>query len=555
MAVSPIDIAQLGIRRRNGNFKGNTDKYMPNRSPLLGSTGPASVVEAVRNELGFLDHVKDAGIYNEFYRRTAIERIARYKTYSRFYEGTHYENPYEDGEKKPVFNFCQIIIDKAVDFSASKGFTVGSGTGNEDLAKAVQMVWEANDKELLTRKLALSASILGDTYLYVTLDRKGPAGEVLPQNQWKVRLYQIDPFFCFPVFDDKNPREMKACMVQMPVSTDGSGNVIYKTLFMTPEYYQEITDGQAAERIPNPFGMVPIVHFPNYDDPLKVWGQSDLSSITSLNEEYNLIANSIRKIIKYHAEPTTIIYGARASRLEKGAKKVWSGLPIDAKVENLKFEGNLEATYKYLAILEENIHKIAGIPAVLFQTDRAVSHTSAIAMKMLYQPILEKTERKHQAFKAAFQRANKIIFKAFELSQFDYRGLVNEPDSNLANDLFPTFPDPLPYDEMGQIDADQKKYNLGVVSLISLLRKYHPAGDISKIATEINADRLAQLFMEREKAIALQGHAPNPSVVFLSSLGLDDVSKDLAAQVAKAAEKAPQPPKPELPPVAPAAAK
>ncbi len=544
MPATPIDIAQLGIRRRN-DFKGNTDKYMPTRAPMLGTSGPASVVEAVQNELGFLDHVRDAGIYTEFYRMTAVERIAKYKQYARFYEGNHYTNPYDDGEKKPVFNFCQIIIDKTVDFCASRAFTISSKNGNEDLAKAVDIIWNANDKHLLMRKLALTSAIHGDTYLYVTLETKKD-GVTLPKDKWKVRLYQIDPFFCFPVFDDTNPRVMKACMIQMPIATDGKGGVIYKTLFITPEFHQEIVDGQLGAKTPNPFGLVPIVHFPNYDDPLKAWGQSDLASIIALNEEYNLVAHSIRKIIKYHAEPTTIIYGARASRLEKGAKKVWSGLPVDARVENLEFSGELEATYNYLKILEENIHKIAGIPAVLFQTDRAVSHTSAIAMKMLYQPILEKTERKHQSFTAAFQRTNRVIYKALEICGVDVDDFSSNDTPDLATDLFPVYPDPLPYDELGNLDADFKKFNLGIVSLAGLLRKYHPAGDISKIATEINADQIAALFQEREKALALMGQVPNPAVVFLSSLGLDDVSKAFAAKVAAAHEKLPEPPKPEI---------
>jgi Phage portal protein, SPP1 Gp6-like len=529
--VTPLDIAQIGIRRR-AFAPGMNDKYAAARTSLLGTGGPASVVEAVRSELGFIDAVKDTGIYTEFYRDDATVRLARYKKMSRFYEGTHYDNEYDDGEKKPVFNFCKVVVDKSIDFFASKGFTVGSSAGNEDLAKAVEMVWDYNDKELLTRKLAITAAILGDTYLYVTLETKGIDGVELPQASWRVRLYQIDPFFCFPVFDDINHREMRACMIQMPLKTDGKGGVIYKTIFITPDYYQEIVDGQLGAQIANPFKSVNVVHFPNYDDPLKVWGQSDLAQIVPLNEEYNIVANSVRKIIKYHAEPTTVIYGARASRLEKGAKKVWSGLPTDARVENLKFEGNLEATYKYLSILEDQIHKGAGIPDVLFQTDRAVSHTSAIAMKMLYQPILEKTERKAQSFSSAFRRTNKLIFTAFTLTQVDYASLATNPSDNLWDDIYPVFPDPLPYDEMGQIDADQKKFNLGVVSIATLIRKYNPAGDFARTSVELLADKMALLLYEREKAIALTGGSPNPVVVTLSSIGLDEAVSKLASEIA-----------------------
>ena len=216
--------------------------------------------------------------------------------------------------------------------------------------------------------------------------------------------------------------------------------------------------------------------------------------------------------------------------MKKERKK--SGLPTDARVENLKFEGNLEATYKYLSILEDQIHKGAGIPDVLFQTDRAVSHTSAIAMKMLYQPILEKTERKSQSFSSAFRRTNKLIFTAFTLTQVDYASLATNPSDNLWDDIYPVFPDPLPYDEMGQIDADQKKFNLGVVSIATLIRKYNPAGDFARTSVELLADKMALLLYEREKAIALTGGSPNPVVVTLSSIGLDEAVSKLASEIA-----------------------
>jgi hypothetical protein len=72
--------------------------------------------------------------------------------------------------------------------------------------------------------------------------------------------------------------------------------------------------------------MIPVVHIPNIPVSGSPWGLSDAHDIISVNRSYNEISTDIADIINYHAAPVTIVIGAKASNLEKGAKKVWAGL-------------------------------------------------------------------------------------------------------------------------------------------------------------------------------------------------------------------------------------
>lgn len=510
MPTTSTEIAMLGIRRRD--FAGQTDKYLSPRKPAV------PVIEQVRKELGFLDGIADASIYNELYRETARERMAKYKQAVDYYHGRQYTVPFEDGEKKPVFNFCDMVVNKSVDFFVAKGFELRSVEGNESVAEAMELVWRANDKAALFRKIALTTSICGDAFVYVTIDDKGKDGKPLEKKDWRIVLNVIDPFFVFPAFDEADHTLMTACLIQFPVSKNDRGDVVYKTYYFTKEKYSVYQDGAEIDSKPNPFGMVPVAHFVNYIDPLKVWGNSDLESITELNDEYNTCANSIRKIIKYHAEPTTIIFGARASKLEKGAKKVWSGLPVDARVENLAYSADLKATYDYLNLIENKILKLGNIPTVAFQTDVSTSHTSGLSIRMAYQPLFDKSERKRIAFTTGFKRTTAIMAKAFELIGIDLAELADNP-AELLN-VTPEFSDPLPFDEVAQLDADIKKLSLKVTSSAALLRKYNPGEDISRLTTEIIADQIADWLREREQQIALQGGMPNPNAAMVSSIAL-----------------------------------
>lgn len=511
MAISPIAAAQMSIRRRN--FQGRTDKYLSARA------APSDVITAVQKELGFLDFVTDSGAYNELYRESAVERLNRYKRHMRFYEGKHFENEYDDGEKKVVFNFCKAISDKASDFFSGKAFTLCSNTGNDDIALALDAVWSANNKGALLRKVAQMAGITGDAYVYITIQNSDLNGNLLPEKEWKLVMVPLDPFFVFPLFAPNSPnKELASCLIQFPTDKSANdGSVSYRTLFITPEKFVEQQDNAVISQGANPFGMVNVVHIPNFDDPTSNFGQSDITSVISLNEEYNSVASAIRKIIKYHAEPTTVIFGARASKLEKGAKKVWSGLPVEARVENLSFNADLNATYAYLNLLEEQIYKVGNTPGVLFKPDRAMSHTSAAAMKMLYEPLLELTDRKTQSFNVSNRLINEIILRGFAFLKLEGAPTDLHEIKELAADITAAFPDPLPYDENAQLDLDTKKLDKGIVSLSAVVRKYNPTADLSRLTSELIADAFYRIAVKREEANALQGQRPDIRAFLLSS--------------------------------------
>lgn len=541
MPVTPVDVAMMGIRRKN--FQGRTDKYAPWRPNAV------PVAEAVAREAGFLDTIHDPALINELYKETARERLANYKQYVNFYNGKHYIQEWDDGEKKPVFNFSQMVVDKSVDFFVAKGFDIRAVEGNELVAKAFDIVWESNDKDNTFRKLSLMASITGDAFLYLTLNTKDEAGADLPKAKWSIALTPIDPFFVFPVFSKTCAGELDAVLMQYPMGTTETGAVTFKSVYISKTKYMVFEGDNKIADEPNAFGMVPVVHFPNYHDPLKAWGQSDLAAVVPMNEEYNIIAASVRKIIKYHAEPTTIIFGARASKLEKGAKKVWSGLPTDARVENLAFSSDLGATYKYLELLEQNIFKSGSIPSALFQVHGtpAVSNTSGLAIRMLYQPLVDKASRKKEAFCMAFRRVNDLMAKAFELMGVDLHLLADNTDE-LMN-IVPEFTDPLPFDEVAQLNSDKMKLDMGITSQAALLRKYNPGEDTERLTVEIIADRMSNLLTEAEKTLLLQGQLPNLTVLFLSSLciseDLSDLRNNAQQSYLKAQANRPAPPLPE----------
>ena len=99
--------------------------------------------------------------------------------------------------------------------------------------------------------------------------------------------------------------------------------------------------------------------------------------IININRAYNETATDIADIVNYHAAPVTVIIGAKASQLEKGANKVWGGLPKDAKVENLEGGAQgLKGAMEFLAMLKKTMHEMTGVPETALGQAQPISNTS-----------------------------------------------------------------------------------------------------------------------------------------------------------------------------------
>jgi hypothetical protein len=472
----------------------------------------------------------------------SVARLNRYRKNWKFYLGEHWEQPYEDGELKPVMNFCQKVADTALSWFLGEGWTTHCVAGNEAVAEVLDACWEYSNKSLLTERTAQFGTITGDGFFYVTLETKKEDGSDLPANERKVRIYSLDPSYCFPVWNPLKPDQMLAILVQFPVSSSETGaEPELFSLYITPTEWRTWTNEKEVSKGVNPFSVVNVVHVPNLTLAKSSFGQGDFHQIVSLNEEYNLALNSMRKVIKYHAEPTTLIFGARAGDLDKGAKKVWSNLPVDGRVENLELQSDLGATSAYLDRLERLMRELSNTPIAALDPDNAkMSHTSGIAMQMMFQPLTEKNRRRQHNWNTALSKTNCLILKGMELLGNNVAVLAERPECLHLTEA--RFTSPLPKDEQALLDAAQKKVELGVWSNAEAVRQCAGVPDHRRLVVEIVADRAHDLANAQELARANNGEQPNLSSVMLDSLALSedltDLTKKIVAEEQKSASAA-----------------
>jgi len=313
-------MAIFGLGRKN--FEGRDDTYI--EGAMLG----IEVIDVMGTY--FTEHERDQ----------ANRRLGRYKENWRFYHGDHYNAPTGDSGKKSVINYCAPIVDKSADWLMGRGWKVVTGAREDDpLIGLLDFVWQQNGKKLLSWKMAQNGGVAGDVFVLVTAVGEGEETRIV------IRL--IDAAYVHPIYSpskDGASHEIKEVLIQYPervVQPDGSTKLGLYTQYMNDKVVRTYRDREEQEEIENVFGFVPLVHIQNLPVSRGFYGKSDIDSLIDLNREINGATDAVREVVEYHSAPITLIYGAKASSLQKGANKVWSGLPKDARVENLTLGADL----------------------------------------------------------------------------------------------------------------------------------------------------------------------------------------------------------------------
>ena len=496
---------------RRDTFLGRTDQYLT--SALSG--------------YAVFDPLRD--YFAVHYRDDTVTRLKRYHQHWRFYNGKHYTILSRDGDRKMVINYCRAIVNKSCDWLMGKGFTIHGTEGNEVIGKILTRIWESNHPRTLNWRAAMIGGVTGDAYYFASVPWFDNQGIPIPFEKQNIRIQALNAAYVHPKFASSEGHEVIEVLIQYPVDSKAftsvlgyrpSRDLLIYSQFVSPTEIREFINEKELPNSPRPnvLGIVPLVHIQNLPHP-GFFGLSDIDDIIDLNEEYNETTESIRKIIKYHAEPTTLIFGAKVSDLQKGASKVWSNLPVDARVENLGLDSNLIEANNFKNDLKLAIHELSNTPEQSLGKIQPISNTSNAALETAYMPLIEKTERKRGTYGEGIQKMNRIILTY--LTRYfgvDVTSLAGDPAR--AGETIIKFPSPLPSDEGEVIRGEIEKLDHSLQSESGAVETIYGERSTGK-AIEILADKREKLLRDRESMGGMEGAGmPNLAVHSVGSLGM-----------------------------------
>jgi hypothetical protein len=440
-------------------------------------------------------------------------RLNRYSLNWAMYLGHHYSYRRQTGETQLAINYWRAFSDFIINFTFGKGVSFRSPKETEAIVPdLLERVWEIdNNKATVLWEIGQQGTVSGDVFIKVAYEEAytDPSGMVHPG---KVRILPLNSSFCFPEFHPHDRERLIRFKLKYRfwgTSLEGTRQVFTYTEILTEDVIEEYINDELIDSRPNPLGVIPVVHIPNVRISGSPWGLSDCNDITNINRAYNETATDISDIVNYHAAPVTVIIGAKASQLEKGANKVWGGLPKDARVENLEGGAQgLKGAMDFLAMLKKSMHEMIGIPETALGQAQPISNTSGVALSIQFQPLMNRYHQKIIQYAHGLERVNEYVLRTLAIKEpetFTWdpnknvalkKGQVAQLDPNdpLTYLSYVNFPQPLPLDKLIALNEIQSKLSLGIESKEGALRtlgEEFPAEKLNEIRQELMDDAVS----------------------------------------------------------------
>jgi len=437
-------------------------------------------------------------------------RLNRYSLNWAMYLGHHWGYRREQGEMQISINYYRAFLDYLARFTFGNGVYFRSPKATEAIVPdRLQRVWEVdNDKQRVLFEMAQTGGITGDCFVKIAYEEAWEDG-IGRLHPGRVRILPLNPAFCFPEFhphDRTRLLRFKQKYRFWGTSLEGTRQVFTYTEILTDDIIEEYVNDELIDSRPNPLGEIPVVHIPNIPVSGSPWGLSDAHDIITINRAYNEISTDVADIINYHASPVTIIIGAKAANLEKGAKKVWGGLPKDSQVFNLEGGGaGIQGALEYLDRLKMSMHELMNIPENALGQSMPVSNTSGVALSILFQPLMNRWTQKKSQYGAGLEKINELIMLNLAVKEpetFTYNPDVDgpikdgqlpqlDPNDPITYQSYAHFPPPLPLDKLVLLNELSQKMSMGLESKEGALRalgEEFPEEKLQEIRSELIED-------------------------------------------------------------------
>ena len=461
-------------------------------------------------------------------------RINRYSQNWAWYLGHHWSTRNPSGDQQITINYVAALSNFITNFTFSRGVEFTSAKQYEHTVPSLlNRIWEVdNDKAPLLWEMGSMGGVSGDVFAKVAYDPQweDSAGGLHPG---RVRILPLNPAFCFPEFHPHDRDRMIRFKLKYrfwSTSAEGTRQVYTYVEILTDDLIEEYVNDELIDSRPNPLGQIPVVHQPNIMVSSSPWGLSDIGDIISLNREYNEKATDISEIINYHAAPITIIKGAKTSNLEKGARKVWGGLPKDADVFNLTNGVDLAGPLAYLDQIKRSMHELTGVPESALGQMQPISNTSGVALSIMYQPMMQRYNMKKLTYTRLIKRLNEIALKTlfiFEPNTLMYdpntEGIMREGQEPMIDPTDPLvyqngveWSPPLPVDQLIKLQEVQQKMALGLESKRGALKELGEA-----FADEKMQEIFEELIKDAQDQGALDLLHSQISAAIMAATGID----------------------------------
>lgn len=406
------------------------------------------------------------------------ERLRRFRRAWDAYYG-RYPQPLKVKRGKPddnvIINFARVVVDKGVSFLFGRevGFELDE-TQETDAEAWLAECWDINRKMALLQRVALNGAVCGHAFV-----------KIVPRQLFP-RVVALDPSIVTVRWDPHDYEQVNEYEIRYIADLEENQSKEVRQLILRDGPSWRIVDQE--RRLDSdvwvtlkeeiwPYPWPPVVDCQNLPVSNDYWGLSDLSEdMLRLNGSINFVLSNLVRIVRYHAHPRTWGRGFSVEQMRAAADETIV-LPEGGELRNLEMISDLSSSIALYERLREALHEITRVPEVATgKLDRAGA-LSGVALNILYQPLLEKTETKRRTYGDMLVELNRRLLVL---------GGFGEDNHTMIH-----WPELLPGDPRAEAETALLQQQLGV-SADTLLERMGFDPDLERQKREVAAAALGE---------------------------------------------------------------
>lgn len=332
-----------------------------------------------------------------------IDETARLEQISRFWDVYfgRYPKPLRvkagQADDNVIINLCRAVVDKSVSFLFGQDVRFElDEVEDTDVERWLRQCWRANHGMISLQKLALNGSVTGHAFAKIIPEQPYPRVVVLDPSS--VRVFwaadDIDRIMRYTIqystLDYRTGRLM-AFREQIERTDNGRWRIL-------DEVSESGRNWTTRSDVIWAWPWPPIVDCQNLPNPNEFWGIGDLEDIVSLNCNVNSGMSQAQRTIRLHGNPKTWGRGFTASQLNVAADETLILPAADAELHNLEMQSDLAGNMAVVRQELDALYQVSRTPAIALGKLDSVGALSGVALHIMYQPLIEKTETKRRLY-------------------------------------------------------------------------------------------------------------------------------------------------------------
>lgn len=438
------------------------------------------------------------------------QRVRAYDENRRYYDGDHKVTRSTRSGRAPAEaaprNYSALFVDTVTAHMGRPVVTFGEDDEQADtFTEYLAETLAEEDGEVLDYDAEVSCAVDGDAAQKVTWD----------DEEQRVRVALVDPARLWVRHRPDNIREVEAIAEQYVIDAS-SGPVLFPggavravvTRTMVTEVWTrtswEVWLAETLEMsVPNPYGFIPYVLYPNWRSPGKFWGRGDPARLRRLQDRINSAANDLDTFMEI-ASNVLVLEGVD----DHGDLAIRPGAILDMPAESKAYvldllTGDMAGQrLAHLGELRDAIHGLGRIPvSALGNLGRDISGT---ALQIELGPLVRLVNQKRLYRTAALRRRAQLVVALGAR----FGGLPELPPGMRPS---VNWDDAIPADRGDELSNAEAELRLGR-SRASILRTLGVEDPAAELAARVAEDRMLAAAQPRPKEEPSSERERQPSV-------------------------------------------